>query len=167
MPIEQTEARLFSCLAATLSSLIFDYIPRLKIGGTHINFLFMKQFPVLPPEAFRSEDIEFISSRVLELTYTSESMRPWAEDMGYTGDPFLWDEDRRAQLKAEIDARIAHLYGLTRKEVEYILDPETLYPTHCPTVTFPGLKRNELKAHGEYRTQRLLLAAYDADTSTN
>jgi hypothetical protein len=167
LPLEQMEAQLFSCLAATLSSLIFDYIPRLKVGGTSMNFHYVKQFPVLPPEVFRPEDIEFISSRVLELTYTSESMRPWAEDMGYTGDPFPWDEDRRAQIKAEIDARIAHLYGLTRKEVEYILDPETLYPTHCPTVTFPGLKRNELKAHGEYRTQRLLLAAYDADTSTN
>jgi hypothetical protein len=87
--------------------------------------------------------------------------------MGYRGDPFPWDEDRRAQLKAEIDARIAHLYGLTRKEVEYILDPETLYPTNCPTVTFPGLKNKELKVYGEYRTQRLLLAAYDADTSTH
>jgi hypothetical protein len=167
IPLEQMEVRLFSCLAATLASLIFDYIPRLKVGGASMNFHYVKQFPVLPPEAFRPEDVEFLSSRVLELTYTSESMRPWAEDMGYRGDPFPWDEDRRAQLKAEIDARIAHLYGLTRKEVEYILDPETLYPTNCPTVTFPGLKNKELKVYGEYRTQRLLLAAYDADTSTH
>jgi type I restriction-modification system DNA methylase subunit len=151
-----------SCLLANLSSLILDYVVRLKVGGTNLNFFYVKQFPVLPPEAYRPEDIEFISSRVLELTYASESMRPWAEDIGYTGAPFPWDEERRAQLKAELDAYIAKMYGLTREDVEYILDPTDFFPEgDCPTVTFPGLKRHEIKAYGEYRTQRLVLQAFD------
>lgn len=35
--------------------------------------------------------------------------------------PFIWDEERRAQLRAELDAYYAKLYGLTRDELRYIL----------------------------------------------
>lgn len=153
--------RLWSCLCANLSALCFDYIVRMKQGGTSMNFHYVKQFPVLPPEAYRAEDEEYISRRVLELVYTSESMRPWAEDMGYKGDPFPWDEDRRAQLRAELDVRIARLYGLTRGELEYILDPSSLYGDDSPTQTFPGLRKKEEQRYGEYRTKRLILSAWD------
>ncbi|HPM03935.1 MAG TPA: Eco57I restriction-modification methylase domain-containing protein, partial [Candidatus Cloacimonadota bacterium] len=39
-------------LFANFSSLIFDYIVRQKIGGTHLNFHYVKQFPVLAPEDY-------------------------------------------------------------------------------------------------------------------
>lgn len=150
-----------SCLLANSNALIFDYLVRLKVSGKNMNFFYVEQFPFLPPSAYTEADIAYISSRVLELSYTSYSMRPLAEALGYTGEPFPWNEDRRAQLKAELDAYYAKLYGLTREELEYILDPTTKYPTDCPTVTFPTLQNNELKKYGEYRTQRLVLAAFD------
>lgn len=153
--------KLLSCLVANANSIPLDYIVRQKLGGTDLTYLYMRQFPFLPPSAYTEADIAYISSRVLELSYTSYSMRPLAEALGYTGEPFPWDEDRRAQLKAEVDAYYAKLYGLTREELAYILDPTTKYPTDCPTVTFPTLQNNELKKYGEYRTQRLVLAAYD------
>ena len=34
-----------------------------------------------------------------------------------------WSDARRALIRAELDARIARLYGLTRAELRYILDP--------------------------------------------
>ena len=34
------------------------------------------------------------------------------------------DDDRRSQLHAELDAYHARLYGLTRDELRYILDPK-------------------------------------------
>jgi hypothetical protein len=40
--------------------------------------------------------------------------------------PFKWDEERRARLRAELDAYYARLYGLTRKQLRYILDPADL-----------------------------------------
>ena len=153
--------KLLSCLVANANSIPLDYIVRQKLGGTDLTYLYMRQFPFLPPSAYTEADIAYISSRVLELSYTSYSMRPLAEALGYTGEPFPWDEDRRAQLKAELDAYYAKLYGLTRDELAYILDPTTKYPTDCPTVTFPTLQNNELKKYGEYRTQRLVLAAFD------
>ena len=150
-----------TCLLANLNSLVLDYIVRFKLGGVNMTYSYVYQFPILPPESYSSYDINYISSRVLELSYTSYSMRPLAEALGYTGEPFPWDEDRRAQLKAELDAYYAKLYGLTREELAYILDPTTKYPTDCPTVTFPTLQNNEMKKYGEYRTQRLVLAAFD------
>jgi hypothetical protein len=84
---------------------------------------YVKQFPVLPPSAFNDEAIHFIIPRVLELTYTSHYLQPWAQDLGFDGPPFPFDPERRALLRAELDAYYAHLYGLTRDELRYILDP--------------------------------------------
>jgi hypothetical protein len=157
----KNDAQLISCLTANLSSLVFDFVVRHKVGGTHLNFFIVKQLPVLPPSAYTPADIEFISSRVLELVYTAWDMQPFAQDMGYDGAPFTWDEERRAILRAELDAKYAKLYGLTRDELRYILDPSDVYGADFPSETFRVLKDKEIKEYGEYRTQRLVLAVWD------
>jgi hypothetical protein len=81
--------------------------------------------------------------------------------MGYDGEPFIWDEQRRAKLRAELDAKYAKLYGLTRDELRYILDPKDVHGEDFPSETFRVLKNNEMKRYGEYRTRRLVLAAWD------
>jgi hypothetical protein len=88
-------------------------------------------------------------------------MRPWAEDLGHSGQPFSWDETRRAQLRAELDAFFARKYGLTRDELRYVLDPIDIRGPDYPSETFRGLKAKEIRLYGEYRTQRLVLAAFD------
>lgn len=153
--------RLLPCLFSNLNALVFDFATRQKIGGTHMTFTVVRQLPVLPPESYTSQDIEFISSRVLELVYTAWDMQPFAQDMGYEGAPFVWNPERRALLRAELDAKYAKLYGLTREELQYILDPSDIYGAEFPSETFRVLKNKELKEHGEYRTQRLVLAAWD------
>lgn len=149
------------CLVAAGASLVVDYIMRMKLGGTHMNFIYARQAPILPPESYSDEAVAYITERVVKLTYTSESMRPFAEDMGYMGDPIVYDDAERAVWRAELDAVYAKLYGLGKAELAYILDPATFYKEKCPTVTFPTLKANEIKAYGEYRTQRLVLDAFD------
>jgi hypothetical protein len=37
-------------LAANLSSLVFDYVVRQKLGGTHLVIGVLKQLPILPPK---------------------------------------------------------------------------------------------------------------------
>jgi N-6 DNA Methylase len=155
------EDRLISCLLGNLNSMVFDFVARQKIGGTHLKFFTVRQLPVLPPESYTPQDIEFISIRVLELVYTAWDMQPFAQDMGYEGAPFVWNPERRALLRAELDAKYAKLYGLTREELRYILDPSDIYGAEFPSETFRVLKNKELKEHGEYRTQRLVLAAWD------
>ncbi len=106
-------------------------------------------------------NLDFIVPRVLELTYTAEDLRPWAEDLGYTGDPFPWAPDRRRQLRAELDAHYARLYGLTRDELRYILDPADVEGEDYPSETFRVLKKKELESFGEYLTQCLVLEAWE------
>jgi hypothetical protein len=115
----------------------------------------------------------------------------WAEiaEDGIPLPPFKWDENRRAILRAELDAYYAKLYGLTRKQLRYILDPADLtekevedildpweevedpldpegYAKRVSNSTFPGetfrvLKEKEIRQYGEYRTHRLVLQMWD------
>jgi hypothetical protein len=82
--------------------------------------------------------------------------------LDYDGPPFVWNEDRRALLRAELDAWYARAYGLTRDELRYVLDPVDVMGPAYPSETFRVLKKNELSRFGEYRTARLVLAAWDA-----
>lgn len=159
---EVADQRLNAALLANLCSPAQDYASRQKIGGTHMKYNVFKQLPILPPTAYSEADLAFIVPRVLELSYTSHSMAPFARDLGYDGEPFAWDEDRRAQLRAELDAWYALAYGLTRDELRYVLDPKDVMGADYPSETFRVLQKNEIAKHGEYRTQRLVLAAYDA-----
>ncbi|MBX7492048.1 N-6 DNA methylase [Qipengyuania sp. 1NDW9] len=154
-------SRLCAALLANLCSLVCDYTVRQKMGGTSLKQHYFKQFACLPPSAYSEFDLGFIVPRVLELSYTSHSMAPFARDLGYEGEPFRWDEDRRAHLRAELDAWYALAYGLSRDELRYVLDPKDVMGEDYPSETFRVLKNNEIKEHGEYRTQRLVLAAYD------
>ncbi len=80
--------------------------------------------------------------------------------------PFPCSPDRRARLRAELDAYYARLYGLTRDELRYILDPADVYGPDYPSETFRVLKNNEIRKYGEYRTQRLVLEAWDGLSGT-
>jgi hypothetical protein len=148
-------------LLGNLLALVLDFVARVKVGGTHLTYGYLKQFPVLSPNQYTQPDLDFIAPRVLEFTYTAHDLKPWAEDLGYDGPPFPFDPDRRAQLRAELDAYYAKLYGLTRDELRYILDPADVMGEDYPSETFRVLKNKELRDFGEYRTQRLVLAAWD------
>ena len=148
-------------LLADQCSLVHDFIARQKVGGTYLKYHVKKQLTVLPPSAYTKPDLAYIVSRVLELTYTARDLQPWARDLGYDGAPFAFDPERRTLLRAELDAWYARAYGLSRDELRYILDPAEVMGEDYPSETFRVLKKNELKAFGEYRTQRLVLEAWD------
>lgn len=154
-----------AALLGNLDALVQDFAARQKIGGTSLKYFTMNQLPILPPGAYDERALGFIVPRVLELTYTSHSMAPFARDLGHDGPPFAWDEDRRAQLRAELDAWYALAYGLNRDELRYILDPKDVMGEDYPSETFRVLQKNELARHGEYRTRRLVLAVYDELTA--
>lgn len=155
----------YAALSSCISSIPFDYIARQKVGGINLNFFYVQQFPVITPAQYRNEELTELVRNVVELTYTSQSMRPWAEDLGYKGEPFSYNPDRRSKLRAEIDAFFARKYGLSREELQYVLDPHSIKDPSYPTETFRGLKNKEIGQFGEYRTQRLTLDAYDRLTS--
>jgi hypothetical protein len=156
-----------AALIGNLSAMTLDFTARQKVGGTTLNFFILYQFPILPPSTYSAADLAFVTPRVLELIYTSNSMAPFALDLGYSGAPFAWDEDRRAVLRAELDAFYARKYGLTRDELRYILDPTDVKGKDYPSETFRVLKEKERSLYGEYRTAKLVLAAYDEQIKTS
>ena len=52
---------------------------------------------------------------------TSHDLKQFASDCGYNRGPFVWNQLKRVQLIAELDAIFAHLYKLTQDDYEYIL----------------------------------------------
>lgn len=158
---EQHSPEHSAVLLANFCSLVLDFTARHKVGGTHLNFFIFKQLPLLPPDYYTHANLDFIVPRVLELTYTSHDLAPFARYLGYVGKPFAWNLERRALLRAELDAYYAKLYGLTCDELRYILDPADIYGDDYPSETFRVLKNSEIRQFGEYRTRRLVLEAWD------
>jgi hypothetical protein len=157
-----SEHREYLCaIYANWASLPFDYVTRQKIAYVHLKYNTVKQLATLPPSFYTPADLAFIAPRVLALTYTSNAMAQFARDLGYEGPAFSWDEDRRAQLRAELDAWYARAYGLSRDELRYILDPADVKGSDYPSETFRVLKKNEIAQYGEYRTARFVLQAWD------
>jgi len=183
------------CFIENVSSMLFDFIVRQKVGGTSLGIFILRQLPILSPTAYPAEDLRFILPRVLELVYTAWDIKPFADDVwrdadedlraairlqwdenaqdtsGHTWNlpdwkeaypeiethpekgiplpPFKWDPGRRAQLRAELDAIYAHLYGLTKEELDYILE------------TFPIVKMKDIEKYGSYRTKEMILQCYE------
>jgi hypothetical protein len=160
-------------LSANFSALVLDYIARVKVGGTHLTYGYFKQFPILPPQAYSNEEIQKITRRSLELTFTNTELNLFYLDItsvhtsvdgraiSAKGTPWQWDPTRRAILRSELDAIYARLYGLTRDDLRYILDPSDIMGDDYPSETFKGLKSKEIRHLGEYRTRRLVLEAWD------
>src|SRR3546814_18831761 len=84
---------------------------------------------------------DFVREQVLRLSYTAHDLAGFARDLGYDGEPFVWDpEDRRHRI-ARLDALYFNLYGLDRDEAAYVL------------VTFPIVRDAAERAFGRYRTR--------------
>ncbi|GGM24563.1 Eco57I restriction-modification methylase domain-containing protein [Micromonospora yangpuensis] len=143
---------LVALLVAAQSSLVFDFVSRQKIGGVHMALMTWKQLPVPAPEVLEPHS-SFVLNRVLELVYTAFDMAPLARDLGDQGQPFRWNEHRRAHIRAELDAYFFHLYGVDRDDVDYIMET-------FQTAT-GGLKNNDITKYGCYRTKELILTEYD------
>lgn len=162
-------------MCGILSSIVFDYVTRQKVGGKSMNFFYVKQFPVLTPDQIPSTTQWQIVKRVAELCYFNHDMDGWAEELWEemseeqraelpqlgAHQPWVYNPERRAILQAELDAIFAHLYGLNTEDLVYILDPEDICGKGCINETFRVLKDNELRQYGEYRTKRLVLEAWN------
>ncbi len=142
LPQDNLSERLSCSLVANLNAAVFDYVTRQKVGGVDLNFFIVEQLPTLPPDAYdaacpwsKKETLEhWISERVLKLSCTAEDMIPLAKACDFkgsgprTGVPegvHKWNEQERAELKAELDAAYFILYGIERPDVEYILSTFT------------------------------------------
>lgn len=148
---------LAASLHAVWSSIVFDFVARQKTSGTHLTYNIVHQLATPRPSCFAEQApwqggvslADWTKPYVLELAYTSERLRPYGQDLGDLEPPFHWHAERRALLRADLDAGFLHIYGLNRNEAEHVLD------------SFPVIRKNEEKDFGEYFTKRLVLEAYE------
>jgi hypothetical protein len=173
--INDKSTLLNNSLIACLNSFACDFVSRFKVGATSLNFFIAKQLAVLPPSTYdlptRLLIGKSLTNCVIELLYTSNSLQTFARDCGYDGPPFIWDEERRFEIRCELDALYFHLYLGDAAEWQSKGSPELISYLPTPRLaldyimdTFPIVKRKDEKQYGEYRTKCRILEIYDQMT---
>jgi hypothetical protein len=117
--------------------------------------------PIHSPRQLTEADILFARERLARLVVSANDLREFSVDTGVGPIEPSWNPAERSVLQAELDSYYAHLYGLNRDELRYILEPADVMGPDYPSETFRVLKTNEIRQFGEYRTQRLVLEAWD------
>jgi len=172
---------------ACLNSIALDFVARQKLGGNHLRFFTFFQLPVVAPETFAAACdwdhssrtlCDWVLPRVLELSYTAWNLVPFAQDCGWSGPPFRWNEERRFLIRCELDAAFFHLYlpaekngdwrPTERETTEDLARLKAAFPIPRDAVayimdTFPIVRRKDEETYnGDYRTKRVILEIYDA-----
>jgi len=105
-----------------LNSFVLDFVLRMKITN-NVNMFYLYQLPV-PRLSAGAPCFDAIVPRAARLTCTGPAFADlWRDVMGAPWDSgqAATDPAERQHLRAEIDALVAHLYGLTRDEFAHIL----------------------------------------------
>lgn len=131
-------------LCGITNSYVFDYLVRTNITGSTIgknlvNRMFVPKYEVV------SENIEELALKVLELTYTSDTLEPVADAIGHNSGPYKWDEELREKLRWEIDGLVANLYDLNEGDVKYILNQ------------FDIVQNDEIDQFGNYKSKERII----------
>jgi len=147
------------CFTSLFTSFTFDFALRQSLSGASINLYILKQLPMPEPTHLNKFEVEyegelvslkeFLYKRGLQLMWTSHSLDPLGEDLGISSGPYEWDTQERDQLRAEIDAVIAKLYGLDRSDFEFVLD------------SFGIFEKQQVSHYGDYKQKKNCLNTYD------
>lgn len=174
--LEGNDVKSTSCLLGCMNSFVLDYAARQSVGGSHLTYSYLRQLPVLPPKHYdspcpwmvRHPLSAWLRPRVLELAYTAWDMEELGQDRGYNGPPFVWDDERRFLIRAELDAAFFHLYLDTSENWRNNGTPELLkyFPAARDAVgyimdSFRILRERDEAGHCGYRTKDTILEIYD------
>ncbi|WP_271762413.1 Eco57I restriction-modification methylase domain-containing protein [Anabaena sp. CS-542/02] len=114
-------------LCAIWNSFVYDSILRLKVTN-NINYFFIYQTQT-PSLTEGDKYFNDIVQRTAKLICTTPEFDELAQEVGLESHKNgVTNETERAQLRAELDGIIAHLYGLTEAEFSYILTTFPIVP---------------------------------------
>jgi hypothetical protein len=139
------------------SSFLADYAMRQRTPKGRMSFFILKQLAIPRPTKFdetapwdgNQRIGEWFKSRAVELTHTAWLTCDFARDAGFQEMPFQWISERRLDLQCELDGAVFHVYGLSRADVDHVMD------------SFRLVRDSDEAEYGEYRTKRLILEIYD------
>jgi hypothetical protein len=165
-----------SVFIACLNSFALDYCARQSVGGSHLTYSYLKQFPVPIPSVLGSVALwnsklsieEWCFVRVAELVFTAWDHERFSLDGGSSWPPFVWDEERRFIIRAELDAAFFHLYLGEEQEWQETGSKELLayFPTPRHAVeyimdTFRIVRDRDEATYGHFKTEAAILEIYD------
>lgn len=148
------------------NTLAMDFIVRMKIALTmSMSLLATLPFPRQVLAGHPSAKVCALAARLScagpEMSEFLEQLRQEPALVGLDLTPSENPEER-ARIAAELDVAVARdLYGLTRDEIRYLLDPRDVLGSDCPAETFAALRRAEEREFGNFRTARLVMDAFD------
>jgi len=154
------------------NSIVMDFLVRKKVS-LKMSYTIMDSLP-FPRDFVNTPAAAAIARRVCALCAVGNEMeefRAQAVKAGIlpTPDAVIEAPDQRAVLAAEIDVLVARdVFGQSKQEMLYILDPDNILGADCGVETFKALRNAELREFREFRTQRLIEEAWDrvgADTA--
>ena len=147
------------------NSLAMDFVVRKKVALT-MSQTIMDSLPF--PRKLELEFLRDICRRALTLTCAGDEMSDfvanYAKEDPHHGfsSSIANNPEARSKIKAELDVLVAEkVFGLTRDELRFILDPMDTEGPECELETFRALKNNEMREFQEYRTQKQVLDAWD------
>ncbi|GIW72670.1 MAG: hypothetical protein KatS3mg102_2212 [Planctomycetota bacterium] len=118
---------------------LFDFLVRGHMPGMHVALVWMlAQIPAPPPGLDPR-----IADHARRLSLTSHSVARL-----FGAEPHRWDPEERYRLDVELDALVAHAYGVTRAQYATILD------------SFEVMARVQTRRHGRYKFKHDCLEAY-------
>ncbi|MGI8668651.1 MAG: Eco57I restriction-modification methylase domain-containing protein, partial [Aridibacter sp.] len=118
LPTQNSKVTLLIC--GLLNSLSVDFALRQQVSA-NLNMFYLYQLPV-PRLTERDEEFMPIVERTAKLICTTPKFDDLAKEVGLGSHKNgVTDETERQNLRAELDALVAHLYGLTEEEFTYIL----------------------------------------------
>jgi hypothetical protein len=150
-----------------MNSFAIDFAAKKKVS-LHMSFTIVDSLPL--PRAYGATAVEReIARRALLLTAAGPEMAAfWREMAPRVGlDPRTCspaqDLDQRRKLRAELDVLVARdLYGLSKDEMAYLLDPAAILGAECGFETFGALKRAEEREFSwRFLTRDLILEAWE------
>jgi hypothetical protein len=179
------------CLLGNYNSFSYDFAARQSVGGNHLSDHVVKQLPVIPPQWYTDDLLEFIVPKVLELSYTAWDLTSFADD--------VWAESSegvRNSIKEQWESN-RDLYDNDRPEEPEWVNHSNIHEDQFPYSPFKwdperrgkiraqldalfahlyGLEKNDLdylfdtfpivreedeQEYGEFRTKRLTLQYFD------
>lgn len=150
---------------AIANSLAMDFLVRKKVALT-MSLTIMDSLPF--PRELPEEVRQSLCRRALILSCSGPEMAGFLaqytkEDPGHGFDLAMANSfEARQKIRAELDVLVASkVYGLTKDEMRFILDPKDIEGEECEIETFRVLKNNEIREFKEYRTRRLIIEAWD------
>lgn len=113
-------ARELLYVVAVVDSFVVDWMIRMRVAA-NISMFYVYQLP-LPRLTEADPRLDPIATRAAKLTCITPKFDELAKAAGLKSHKSgVTDPEKRAQLRAEIDGLVAHLYGLTEQEFAHIL----------------------------------------------